>query len=249
MSKPRVAFFDFACCEGCQLQVINLEEELIDLLGHVDVVEFREAISDRSDEYDIAFVEGSITRPQDEDRVRHIRERAKVLIALGACATTGGVNALKNNFDLEEVKRCVYGDAASMPHLSTAKTKAVHEVVPVDYKIHGCPVDRKELTYVVKCLLLGKKPEIPTYPVCVECKMKENVCRFELGEFCMGPITRAGCGARCPSAGFWCFGCRGYVDDPNTQAAFDILEKYGLTVEDLLGRMKMFCSNLEPKDV
>jgi len=245
MSKPRVAFFDFACCEGCQLQIVNLEEELVDLLGQVDVVEFREAISDRSDDYDIAFIEGSITRPQDEERLRHIRSRAKILIAFGSCATTGGVNALKNNFDLDEVKRCVYGDAAKMPHLATGLTKAAHEVVPVDYKIHGCPVNRDEVKYIVRCLLMGKQPEIPNYPVCVECKMKENQCRFELGEVCMGPITRAGCGACCPSASFWCYGCRGMVDDPNTQAAFDVLEKWGVTVEELKSRMKMFCSNKE----
>ncbi len=246
MSKPRVAIFDFACCEGCQLQIVNLEEEILDLIGAVDVVEWREAMSEQSDQYDIAIIEGSITRTEDEQRIKIIRDRAKVLVAIGACATTGGVNKLKNNFDLEEVKKCVYGDAASMPHLATAPTKAVDEVVKVDFKVHGCPMDRAEFTYVVRCLLMGKTPEIPDYPVCVECKMKENVCRYEFDQICLGPIIRAGCGARCPSAGFRCFGCRGYVDNPNVEAAKEVMDKYNLTVEDLKQKMVLFGSKQEP---
>lgn len=246
MSKPRVAIFDFACCEGCQLQIVNLEEEILDLIGAVDVVEWREGMSEQSDQYDIAIVEGSITRPEDESRLKKIRDKAKALIAIGACATTGGVNKLKNNFDLEEVKRCVYGDAASMPHLATGPTKAVDEVVKVDYKVHGCPMDRGEFTYVVRCLLMGKDPVIADYPVCVECKKKENVCRYEFDEICLGPIIRAGCGARCPSAGFRCFGCRGYIDNPNVEAAREVMDRYGLTVEDLKQKMVLFGSKQEP---
>ncbi|MBN1816124.1 MAG: hypothetical protein JW828_02115 [Sedimentisphaerales bacterium] len=242
MSKPRVAIFDFACCEGCQLQIVNLEEEILDLIGVVDVVEWREAMSEQSQEYDIALIEGSITRPEDEERVREIRKRAKILVALGACATIGGVNKLKNNFDIEEVKKCVYGKDAQMPHLATAMTKSVDEVVPVDFKIQGCPIDRKEFTYVVRCLLMGKTPVIPDYPVCVECKAKENVCRWEYGEVCLGPIIRAGCGARCPSSHFRCFGCRGYTDNPNVDAAKEVMDKYGLTVEDLKQKMELFGS-------
>ena len=246
MSKPRVAIFDFACCEGCQLQIVNLEEEILDLIGGVDVVEWREAMSEQSHEYDIAIIEGSITRPEDEQKIKIIRSRAKVLIAMGACATTGGLNKLKNNFDLDEVKECVYGDAASMPHLATEMTKAVDEVVEVDFKIHGCPIDKKEFAYVVRCLLMGKTPVIPDYPVCVECKAKENVCRWEYGEICLGPIIRAGCEAKCPSANFRCFGCRGYVDNPNVEAAKEVMEKYGLTVEDLKSKMVLFGSKQGP---
>jgi coenzyme F420-reducing hydrogenase gamma subunit len=248
MSKPRVAIFDFACCEGCQLQFVNLEEEILDLIGAVDVVEWREAMSEQSHEYDIAIIEGSITRPEDEGKIELIRSRAKMLIALGACATIGGVNKLKNNFDLDEVKKCVYGKDAGMPHLETGMTKAVDEVVKVDYKIHGCPIDRKEFTYIMRCLLLGKKPEIPDYPVCVECKMKENMCLWEVGEICLGPITRAGCGARCPSSAFRCFGCRGYVDKPNVPAAREVMTKYGLTVEQLKSKLVIFGSKQRPTD-
>jgi coenzyme F420-reducing hydrogenase gamma subunit len=246
MSKPRVAIFDFACCEGCQLQIVNLEEELLNLIDVVDVVEWREAMSEQSHEYDIAIIEGSITRPEDEERLQVIRSRAKILIALGACATMGGVNKLKNNFDLNEVKECVYGESASMPHLDTAMTKGVDEVVEVDAMIHGCPIDRKEFTYIIRSLLMGKKPEIPEWPVCVECKAKGNPCLWEYGQVCLGPIIRAGCDARCPSNGFRCFGCRGYVDEPNVNAAKDVIEKYGLTVEVLKEKMILFGSTKGP---
>jgi coenzyme F420-reducing hydrogenase gamma subunit len=244
--RLRVAIFDFACCEGCQLQIVNLEEEILDLIDAVNVVEWREAMSEQSHEYEIAIIEGSITRPEDEKRLEIIRTRAKILIALGACATIGGINKLKNNFDLAEVKRCVYGKAANMPHLDTAPTKAVDEVVKVDYKIHGCPIDRKEFTYVIRCLLIGKKPEIPEVPVCVECKSRGNVCLWDYGQVCLGPIIKAGCGARCPSSSFRCFGCRGYVDNPNVNAAKDIIERYGLTVDVLKGKMVLFGSAQGP---
>jgi sulfhydrogenase subunit delta len=187
MAKPRVAIFDFACCEGCQLQIVNLEEEILDLISVVEMVEWREAMSEHSNEYDVAIIEGSITRPEDEERIQIIRSRAKVLIALGACATMGGVNKLKNNFDLAEVKRCVYGRDAGMPHLETGMTKAVEEVVEVDFRIEGCPIERKEFAAIMRAILSGKRPDIPDYPVCVECKAKENVCRWEYGEICIGP--------------------------------------------------------------
>ena len=244
--RLRVAIFDFACCEGCQLQIVNLEEEILDLMDAVNVVEWREAMSEQSHEYEIAIIEGSVTRPEDEKRLEIIRTRAKILIALGACATIGGINKLKNNFDLAEVKRCVYGKAADMPHLDTSPTKAVDEVVKVDYKIHGCPIDRKEFTYVVRCLLMGKRPEIPDVPVCVDCKSKGNVCLWDYGQVCLGPVIRAGCGARCPSSGFRCFGCRGYVDNPNVNAAKDVIERYGLTVDVLKGKMVLFGSTQGP---
>ncbi len=246
MSKPRIAIFDFACCEGCQLQIVNLEEELLDLLGGADVVQWREALSEQSDEYDIAIIEGSITRAEDEQRLQEIRKRAKVLIALGACATIGGINKLKNNFTIDDVKTCCYGDNAARPHLDTAQVKAAGEVVKVDFCVHGCPIDRKEFTYIVHCLLLGKVPEIPAYPVCVECKARGNPCLWEFGQLCLGPVIRAGCGARCPSSGFRCFGCRGYIDNPNVDAARDVIERYGLDIETLKRNMELFGSRQEP---
>lgn len=248
MSKPRLAIFDFTCCEGCQLQIINLEEEILNLISIVTPVKWREAMSEESDDYDIAIVEGSVTRPEDEEKLRKIREKTQVLISLGACATTGGVNRLKNNFDLYAVKHCVYGKDAELPHLATAPTKAVHEVVDVDYKIHGCPIDKKEFAYIMRCIAFGKKPEIPNYPVCVECKIKENICRYEYAEMCLGPITRAGCGAHCPTHSAWCVGCRGYVDEPNLHAAKEIISKYDISIEQLKNRMLIFGSEQRYSD-
>lgn len=245
MKKPRVAIFDFACCEGCQLQIVNLEEELLDVLRIIEPVEWREAMSEQSETYDIAIVEGSITRPEDEQRLRKIRERAAILVALGSCATLGGINRLKNFFKMEEVRAEVYGRDGTRPHLHTEPTKALHEIVKVDLKIHGCPINNREFTYVLRCLALGKKPVIPNYPVCVECKMRGNVCRYEYNEICLGPVTRAGCNAPCPSAGFWCFGCRGTVDEPNVQAAFEVMECYGKKPEDLKDRLQLFNAHQE----
>jgi coenzyme F420-reducing hydrogenase gamma subunit len=249
MAKPRVAIFDFACCEGCQLQIVNMEEELLDLISLIEPVEWREAMTESSDEYDIAIVEGSITRQEDELRLRKIRERAAILIALGACATIGGVNRIKNNYSsMEEVKRIVYDEAAHMPHLDTYRTKAVHEVVPVDYKVHGCPINSEEFAYIVRCLVMGTEPVIPEHPVCVECRMRENPCRYEYGEICLGPITRAGCGAPCPSGGFFCYGCRGMVDDPNVNAAHDVMSEYRKTIDDLRSRFFLFLTDQETSE-
>ncbi len=241
--KPKVAFFDFASCEGCQLQVVNLEESIIDLMEIVDIVSFREAVKEHSDDYDIAFIEGSIARPMDEKRLKEIRTRAKILVALGACACTGGVNALRNQFPIDDVKKTVYGDAdiKNNPYFDVFLLKPVDEVVKVDYYIRGCPIDRDEFTKIVTSLIFGKKPEIPNYPVCVECKKKENICVFEEGRFCLGPVTRAGCGAVCPTNKSGCEGCRGLLDDPNTDSELEILQKYGLTLEDALNKFKIFC--------
>ncbi len=236
--KPKIAFFDFACCEGCQLQVVNLEAEMLDVIGAVDIVQFREAITEKSDDYAIAFVEGSITREKDIPRLKKIREQAAVLVALGACATIGGVNCLKNFPPLEDVRKYVYGDKAHW--YETFAARPIDAVVPVDYYIHGCPIHKDEFVKVTKALLMGKEPEIPSYPVCVECKKAGNVCVFELGMNCLGPVTRAGCGAWCPSYRDSCAGCRGLVPDPNTNAEKEVLQKYGLTVQQAIGQFRIF---------
>lgn len=245
MRRPKLAVFDFACCEGCQLQIVNMEEELLKLLGVVKPVEWREAMSektDKSDRYDIALVEGSITREEDVKRLQDIRDRSRLLIALGACATTGGVNKLKNNFVPGEVNRVVYGDAADMPHLKTMPVKALHEVVDVDFNVHGCPIDTSELSRVIRSFLAGKVPDVVDYPVCVECKLRENACRYEYGELCLGPITRAGCNACCPSNHTGCWGCRGFLDDANIHAAIEVMKEYDKTFDDLKDKALLFNS-------
>jgi len=241
--KPKVAFFDFAGCEGDQLQVVNLEEQLLDLLEQVEVVSFREAMKEHSDEYDIAFVEGSITRESDEARLKEIRNNAKLLVAIGACATIGGINAMKNLQDPQKVKEYVYGKDAA--NIETYPARPISAVVKVDACVHGCPIDRNEFLEVVKALLLGKKPEIPNHPVCVECKAAEQVCVFEKGQFCIGPVTRAGCGAACITQGSICWGCRGFVDNPNTGAAKEVLEKYGLNPKDVMNKFRLYTAYSE----
>jgi sulfhydrogenase subunit delta len=242
MTKPRVAIFDLACCEGCQLQIVNMEDDLLNLLTVIDPVEWREAMSDQSKVYDVAIIEGSITRQADEIKVMEIRQRATYVVALGACATMGGVNKLKNNFAIHDVKKTVYGAAANMPHLDTFTVKALKEVIEVDFEVHGCPIEASELVHVVKCLLSNQTPQAPTHPVCVECKMRENCCRFEYDEICLGPLTRAGCDARCPSNGFWCFGCRGFLPDANFTAAREMMAEHGKSLEDLESKLALFGS-------
>ncbi len=237
--KPRVAFFDFSSCEGCQLEAINLTgEELLDLVSAVDIVNFREAMTEREDNYDIAFVEGSVTRESEIPRLQKIRNQAKILVAFGACACIGGVNCLKNHLSMDEVKEIVYGKDAK--YYDTIPARPINAVVPVDYYVRGCPPQTAELLKVVKALLLGKKPDIPNHPVCVECKMADNVCVFERAMTCLGPVTRAGCGAICVTSGRFCWGCRGLVDEPNTDSEKSILQKYGLTVDQAVEKFKVY---------
>jgi len=236
--KPKVAFFDFTSCEGCQLTVVDSLQTHPDLLDAVEIVQFREAMTEKGEDYAIAFVEGSISRASDEARLKQIRERAAVLVALGACAHLGGVNAIKNTQPLDDVRRYVYGDKAEW--YETYPVRPISAVVKVDAVIPGCPIDRNEFLEVVKAVLLGKKLPIPDYPVCVECKRKENVCLFHKGGFCLGPVARAGCGAICPTYGDGCEGCRGLIPNPNDASMSVVLVKYGLTVDDMLTRWTLF---------
>jgi len=241
--KPKLAFFDFTGCEGCQLEAINFETELVELVEQVDIVNFREAMTERREDYGIAFIDGAISTESDVSRIKKIREQAKILVAMGACASLGGVNCLKNFRPMEENLRIVYGDAAG--YYETIPARPVSAVVPVEYELPGCPMNRYEFLKLAKALLLGKKFELPNYPVCVECKMAGNVCVFEKGAFCLGPVTRAGCSAICVTTGRRCWGCRGLVDDPNVNSEKEILQKHGLTVDDVLNQFRIFNGYLE----
>ncbi len=236
--KPRISFHDFTSCEGCQLQVLNCEDELLDILAAVEIVQFREAIDQKTDEYDIAFIEGAFTRESDRARLEHIRKCAKIVVALGACACTGGLNVLKNYRGIEESMRKVYGDKAGWYETSAALP--IERAIKVDYKIHGCPIPKEEFLEVVKSLLAGRKPQIPDVPVCVECKLRENVCLFHKGQYCMGVVARAGCNAWCPSYGGRCYACRGLISDPNHNAAKEILAEYGLTLDQVMAEFRLF---------
>jgi len=237
-SKPKVAFFDFTDCEGCQLQFANMGETLLDLVKLVDIANFREIMSEDGQDYDIAFIEGSITTDNDVRRIEKIRKQAKVLVSLGSCAATGGINGIKNRTPLYIAKKRVYGNMADS--VNTLETMPVHKVVKVDYFINGCPVYIPEVLAVIKCIIMAKPYVVPNYAVCVECKMNENVCRFEKDEECMGPLTRAGCNSWCINSGNRCYGCRGLVDDPAVNGQKDILLKYGIDVDDILQRFTLY---------
>jgi coenzyme F420-reducing hydrogenase gamma subunit len=237
--KPKVAFFDFTGCEGCQLDALNLTgEEVLHLLEGIDIVNFREVMTERDDNYDIAFIEGSITRESEITRLQKIREQAKIVVALGSCACIGGINCLKNHLPMDEALRIVYGDDAK--YYDTIPARPADAVVTVDYYVRGCPPVTSELVKVIQALLLQRKPDIPNYPVCVECKMAGNICVFEQGKTCLGPVSRAGCSAICVTAGRHCWGCRGPVENPNINSEKDILQKYGLTVDQVLEKFKIY---------
>lgn len=239
--KPRVAFFDFTSCEGCQLTVIDTLQTHPELLDVVEIVEFREASSRRSDDYQIAFVEGSCTRPSDEARLHKIRETADLVIALGACAHLGGINAIRNLQPLADVRRYVYGDKAHW--YETYEPRAISRVIDVDAVIPGCPIDRDEFVRVVTMVLQGRQPILPDYPLCIECKLHENNCVFQNGRVCLGPITRAGCQAVCPTYGVGCEGCRGLVSSPNMTGFLDLLAEHGLTEADIEAKLSLFLTN------
>lgn len=235
--QPKVAFFEFTSCEGCQLQILNNEANLLDFFSLIEVVNFREAMTERSDDYEIAFVEGSITTDDEVKRLKRIRRQAKMLIAFGSCACFGGVNQLKNRFrDLDYVKREVYGEHP----VESGEVKAVDEIVDVDLRIYGCPVRKEEVEKIVLHIALGKSLTVPKYPVCVECKANENICLFDLGEPCLGPITRAGCNAWCPTNRAGCWGCRGPAEDVNMEEMLRIMKGHGFSEETIMDRLECF---------
>lgn len=238
LKRPRVAVFELASCAGCQLQILNCEDELVDLLQLVEFAYFKEAMSETSDVYDLALIEGSVTREADEQKLRTIRERAKLVGTLGSCAFPVGIPGLKNTQDPDEVGRHVYGDHAG--YFPSIEARPVDAVIPVDLHIPGCPIHKDEFLRVVTAVLMGRKPPVPGYPVCVECRLKENVCAYDRGLVCVGPVTRGGCGAICPSFGSRCYGCRGLADDPNLPSIEALLEEHGLSREEILAEYTLY---------
>ena len=236
--KPRIGFFDFTGCEGCQLSVLNLEDQFMELLEVVEIVEFREVMSGGSRVLDIAFIEGSITRPEDVERLQAIRNRSRQLVALGACADLAGVNALGQERDRAELIREVYGDGA--PPLDLFAPCPLSAFVAVDHTIPGCPINGREFLQVLQALLMGRPAELPAFSVCVECKLAELPCTFEAGKVCLGPVTRAGCNAVCIMGGDRCRGCRGLIENPRSDPYYRILQENGLDEEAILREFRTF---------
>jgi coenzyme F420-reducing hydrogenase gamma subunit len=239
-AKPRLAVFKLASCDGCQLQMLNLEDELLDIAGKVEICYFLEARSQILDgPYDVALVEGSVTTEHDVERVRDIRRNSQMLITIGACASAGGIQALRNMQDVDEYTRSIYANPSYIHTLSQSTPVAAH--VTVDFAINGCPISRQQLLEVLTSLLIGRAPKLPTYSVCVECKRKGNVCVLvSRGIACIGPITQAGCGALCPGFNRGCFGCYGPMESANPDSLCHRLAMRGIRRAEILRLLNGF---------
>lgn len=213
--KPKLAVFKFSSCDGCQLQLLNLEDQLLELVGAVEVAYFLEARRrELPPPYDLGLVEGSISTPEEEEKIQEVRRNCSYLVAIGACATSGGIQALRNWENIDELTSAVYARPEYIRTLETATPIAAH--VFVDFELRGCPVNPLQLLELVSALLTQRKPNIPTYSVCLECKRRGLPCTVvSRGQPCLGPITQAGCGALCPACGRACYGCFGPMEQPN----------------------------------
>jgi len=222
--KPKVAVYKFSSCDGCQLSLLNMEDELLDLAGAIDIAYFLEATRTvKPGPYDIGLVEGSITTPHELERIQSVREECKFLIALGTCATAGGIQALRNFTKTEDLAWAVYAHPDYLHYLETATPIAEH--VKVDLEIWGCPVNKYMMAEAIAALLQNRRPNFPQHSVCMECKHSGTVCVLVAhGTPCLGPATQAGCGAICPSNGRGCYGCFGPWYQANLESLTPSLE-------------------------
>lgn len=216
--RPKLAVFKFASCDGCQLSLLDAEDELLAVAGAVDIAFFPEASSRMlPGPYDIALVEGSITTPHDAERILEVRKQSRFLMTIGACATAGGIQALKNWGDSDEFLRAVYARPEYISTLATSTAIADH--VPVDFELRGCPINHHQLVEVLASLIAGRRPRTPTHSVCLDCKRRGTVCiTVAQGIPCLGPVTQAGCGAICPAYDRGCYGCYGPVTQGNSES-------------------------------
>jgi len=229
----KVAIFKFASCDGCQLAFFDLAEKLMEL--PLEISYFLEAQSENDfEEVDVAFVEGSISTEEEIRRIKEIREKSQKVIAIGACSVSGGIQAIRNVLDFREVLTYVYPQPEYIQSLEMSKP--ISDFVDVDFEIRGCPITKENLEEVINSILIDKKPSLPEYPVCLECKRKGNPCVLILGKPCIGGITKAGCGAICPSFNLGCYGCFGPIEDPNITALDEIfkLKGFGNVYEKIL---------------
>ena len=227
--KPKLAVWKFASCDGCQLTVLNCEDELLALAGEVEIAYFPEATRAVVEgPYDLSLVEGSVTTADDAARIQQVRLSSRRLVTIGACATAGGIQALRNFADVAEFRAAVYAQPEYVETLATSTPISAH--VPVDFELRGCPIDRTQLLEVVAAFLQGRKPRITGESVCLECKRRGNVCVMVAhGTPCLGPVTHAGCGAICPSYNRGCYGCFGPADTTNTRSLSGKLGELGMT--------------------
>lgn len=217
VSRPRLAVWKFASCDGCQLSLLDCEDELLTIADHIEIAHFLEASSSVAPgPYDLSLVEGSITTQHDAERIVEVRRQSRVLVTIGACATAGGIQSLRNFADVADYISTVYASPEYIDTLATST--AISDHVPVDFELRGCPINKVQLLELIDAYLLGRKPQIPSHSVCVECKQRGTVCVMVKGTPCLGPVTHAGCGAICPAYNRGCYGCYGPMETPNTAA-------------------------------
>jgi coenzyme F420-reducing hydrogenase gamma subunit len=241
--RPKVAVWKFSSCDGCQLTMLDCEDELLAVADAVEIAYFPEATRRVVEgPYDISLVEGSIGTPHDRERIKEVRRISKTLITIGACATAGGIQALRNFADVDGFMRAVYARPDYIETLATSTAIADH--VKVDFELRGCPIDKRQLLEVVSAYLAGRKPVVPTHSVCLECKLAGNVCVMVAhGTPCLGPVTHAGCGALCPSYNRGCYGCFGPKETPNIDSLAGWIRDLGMPPRDIGRVFRTFNAN------
>jgi sulfhydrogenase subunit delta len=245
LRKPRLAVWKFASCDGCQLSLLDCEDELLAVAGKVEIANFLEASrAVVAGPYDLSLVEGSITTPHDAERIQQVRKASKKLVTIGACATAGGIQALRNFKDVQEFISAVYATPSFIDTLSTSTPISTH--VPVDFELRGCPINKEQLLEVLSAFLHGRKPNISSQSVCMECKLRGNVCVMVAhGTPCLGPVTHAGCGAICPAYARGCYGCFGPKETPNTPSLSKQWVTLGKVPPDILRAYRTFNAQAE----
>jgi sulfhydrogenase subunit delta len=244
--RPSLAVWKFASCDGCQLSLLDCEDELLAVAGAVEIANFAEASrAVTKGPYDLSLVEGSITTPHDAERIHQIRRVSKHLVTIGACATAGGIQALRNFKDVKEFTAIVYATPDYISTLDRSTPIAAH--VLVDFELRGCPIDKRQLLEVISAFLHGRKPNTPAHSVCVECKLRGNVCvMVARGVPCLGPATQAGCGAICPAYDRGCYGCFGPQETPNTASLARWWARLGVSEPELVRAFRTFNAWAEP---
>jgi coenzyme F420-reducing hydrogenase gamma subunit len=238
--RPKLAVWKFASCDGCQLSLLDCEDELLAVAGEIEIANFPEASRAVVEgPYDLSLVEGSITTAHDAERIQRVRRQSKALVTIGACATAGGIQALRNFADVSEFVSIVYATPAYIETLRTSTPISDH--VRVDFELRGCPINKHQLVEVISAFLNGRRPNTPPHSVCVECKRRGTVCvTVAHGTPCLGPVTHAGCGAICPSYHRGCYGCFGPMETPNTAALGTRLAQLGLAPRDMVRIYRTF---------
>ena len=245
-TKPKLAVWKFASCDGCQLSLLDCEDELLTVVGAIDIAYFPEATrAVLKGPYDVSLVEGSVTTPHDAERLHTVRRQSRTLITIGACATAGGIQALRNFKDVREFTSIVYAHPEYIDTLATSTPISAH--VNVDFELRGCPINKHQLVEVLAAFLHHRKPDTPPHSVCMECKQRGTVCVLVRGAMsCLGPVTHAGCGAICPAYNRGCYGCYGPKETPNTVALSAKLRACGLDERELQRVYRTFNTGAEP---